>query len=348
MLKSRTIIILAAVLIGLVLISILQKASHRRATSRPNAEALLAEGIDPEAISRISVGYGQDAHALVLERSAEGWVVASAWNARANPQRIETLLSALGELSGEFRSDSAEVLADYGFMDSTRVTITGQGPGGDEVFSIEIGDKAQTSVGNFVKLPGNDAVYLSNKSVLSNLGLYGGPDRPQNKHFLDLLAYKIDRQEVEAVTLRDGDLVTALHKEFTVPEPAPDDTSGVIPAIDRNVYEWQITAPQRKAAAKSKVDAIQSTVTSLRASDVADPGPGLAAYGLEQPTNSVELSLQDGSTATLSFGATREASDERPAGIYLSISDDPTVWIVGEYVLNNIFKPYEDLLPKDD
>ena len=347
MLSKRSLYLLVVFVAALALISLLQRQSHQRTTSRASSETLIAGVYTADDLQRIVVGYGADDEALVLERQPDGWTVATAWAAPASGQRIDSLLRSLSGLNGEFRSDDRDVVPDYGFTDTTTVVITAEGNDHTRAFSIEVGKKAERSVGNFVKRPGENAVYLTGKSVLSDLGLYSGPGRPQAKHFIDLQAYRIDRNEVEAITLHDGDQTIVLRKDF--PESAAaSDTTDLALESDRSVYEWKLLQPYRKAAAKTKADAVQTALVSLRAVDVADPGVDRAVYGLAAPTRTAIVELQDTSTVTIAFGHERQRdSDDQPAGRYLVIGDDPTIWVVSEYVVANIFKSYEELLPED-
>jgi hypothetical protein len=351
MLKSRNLIILAVVLAVLAAISLVQTSSHRKSTSQPATTRVLGADFATEDLQRIEVGFAEQNSALVLEKLPSGWVVRTAHSHQANQQRVDNLLSSLGELTGEFRSDSAEVLPDYGFSDSTVVSINAFGPEGSEpVFQLEVGKKPERAVGNFVKRPGSNAVYLTSKSILSSLGLYSGPGLPQAKHFLDLEVHKVERTEVDALTIKDGGSLLAMHKEFTEPEPviAEGDSVPTIPPIDRNVYEWKLTEPNNKTALKTKADGVLSAVANMRAVDIDDPTADLANYGLADPQKSVTVTMQDGQETVLTFGNMREAEDDRPAGYYLQVDDEETVWVVNEYLLNNIFKKVEDLLPTDE
>jgi hypothetical protein len=348
MLKRNNLIILVIVLAVLAGLSLMQTTRHRRATSRSNTEPVLSQAVEPDQIKRVDIGYGTTQDAVVLEHQPDGWVVASAYGHAASPTRVQTLLDNLNDLGGEYRSDAADVLPDYGFTDSTVVTITAYGPDSDQpLLALDIGAKPQGSIGNFVKLPNSNAVYLTRKGLLGNLGLYSGPGMPQSKFFLELQAYKADRDSVEALTLHDEGSVIALEKEFSEPEPNPADTTGIAPEVNRKVYEWKITKPHRKAALKTKADAILGAVCSIRAVDIDDPNGDPADYGLAEPQKWVEVQLHDGTTATLNFGAKREAEGDKPGGIYFQVVGDKTVWVIGEYIENNIFKSYQDLLPED-
>ena len=348
MLKPKNLIILVIVLAVLAVISFVQKAKHRSTTSQGHTNLLIAGPLDKDQLERIEIRHpGKDA-VVTLVNQPEGWAVATAWHAKANEQRIEALLRGLDNLYGEFRSDNADVLEDYGLVDTLMVTVTGHAAGGgDALFTLQLGNQAGRGIGNFVKLPGNNAVYVSANNVLGDLGMYSGPDAPTSKHFLVLNAHKVDRQDVDTITLRDGASTITLVKEFAEPEPAADDTTGALPEIDRSVYEWRITEPQPQAAPKTKADGVLGAVSSIRASDVTDPGVDLATYGLIDPAKEARITLQDGTVVGFAFGDERQAEEGNPAGVYLRIDESPTIWVVNTYNLNNVFKSLEDLLPDE-
>jgi len=50
----------------------------------------------------------------------------------------------------------------------------------------------------------------------------------------------------------------------------------------------------------------------------------------------------------LGLGDTREAVGDLQAGIWMKVRGEPTIWIVNEYTVKNIFKTEEDLLPDQE
>ena len=124
MLKNRNLLWLAAALVVLVAASAIQQVSHRRAVSRPAQTALLESGLAAADVTRIVAGHGADSTAVVLERLPDHWVVRTAFSHPASQQRVDDLLRSLTGLSGEFRSDDAGVLADYGLDDRSAVRVT--------------------------------------------------------------------------------------------------------------------------------------------------------------------------------------------------------------------------------
>lgn len=348
MFKPKLLVILAVAVVVLGGISFLQKSSHERRTSRPTQAVLLDGAWTDQDLARITLGYGAEAEAVVLERTPEGWSIPTAWHAAASVQKVQALLSTLGGLAGEFRSDRESVLADYGLTPEGSVTIRARDAAGAEVLALDVGAQAPGHQGQFVRRPGESAVYVSGANVLGALGLYGGPARPQDRHFLELQAVQEDKTEVDAIVLEDEHGARTLAKVFAaVPAAAGDTTAAAAaPEVDRLTWEWELAAPSREALLKTKADGVLGAATSLRAVDVADPAADPAAYGLDAPSRRAVLRFADGRELVLAFGAERPAEDDRPAGVWMRVGDRPTVWVVSTYAVNNLFKTLADLRPE--
>jgi hypothetical protein len=343
MLRRKNLVILAAVLAVLIAISLAQRLSHDRRTAGSSSTELVAGEFTRETLGKVVIGRGARTEAVVLTAAPTGWRVATAWDAPANLQRVDGLLQALSNLRGEFRSDSQAVLADYGFTDSATVRITGYDPDGKQVFAVEAGEKPRQGSGCFVRRPGASEVYLAPADLLGAMGVYSGATGPQSRHFLDLVAFKCEREDVDAITLDDSGRTLALTKVFETIQPAPGDTTHTAPYTDRASWEWRVDP--RRPVAKTKVDAVLAAVANVRAQDLADPGAPAAAYGLDAPARRVAIKLADGSTTTLCFGGARAAGPGQPAGVYCRIEGRPTVWVIGEYPVQSIFKTPDDLKP---
>ncbi len=344
--NTRNLIILVVVLVVLGGISLLQRASHHKETNRAATETLIPTEYAADDLDRITLGQGAQDVTVDLVRDPDGWKVATAWNVKAAANRIDGLLKAVSNLSGEFRSDKADVVADYGLADTTAVHIRCY-KDGKPVIALEVGNRSQGQPGNFVRLDGSHAVYLSTVSLLSPLGIYGDISAPKNKQFLDLQAVKEDRLAIDRIILKDGKHVLEMQKEFTVTEVDSSDTTGAEPKPDRSVWEWKLIKPRKEALAKTKADGVMGTLVSIRATDVGDPGQDLAAIGLDKPSRTATLVKQDGSEVVLEFGDKREAEGDHPAGTWMRVRGQDTLWVVTDYTTKNIFKQVDDLLPSD-
>ncbi len=345
MIKTRNLAIIGVVLLVLLGVSFMQKSGHKKATSQSSVAAIVAEGIVPADLSRITIGYGTTPEVVVLSNNPTGWTIDTAWHAKANLARIETLVRNVSGLVGEYRSDNAEVLGDYGLGADGAIQIRATNPAGEVVIALDVGHKPERYPGNFVRHPDNNKVYVSQKNLLAEVGLYDGPELPQNRYFLELQALQEDRLEVDrmAITGENGRLEFV--KEFAMEAPAAEETEAA-PVFDRNTWEWTLAGGTNTVLAKTKVDAVLNSLVAVRAADLVDPKADLAAYGLAETSRRASLQMQDGREIVLTFGHDREAIADAPAGTYMQLGDDATVWVVTEYAMKNIFKGLDELKPE--
>ncbi len=130
--------------------------------------------------------------------------MATAWNAKASDQRLDALLKVLSRPDRRvpFRPRRAS-WRTTAWPKATAVTIRAWNGAGDQVIALDVGNGAGGAQGQFVRRPGENAVYVSGGNVLAALGLYGGPAQPQSRHFLDLQAVQEDKTAVDSITLDD-------------------------------------------------------------------------------------------------------------------------------------------------
>lgn len=344
MMTKRNLAALAAVVVVLVGISVMQKISHRRTTSRSATSVLIEGELKADSLGKLVFGRGSEAEAVVLESGPDGWSVRTAWGARASEERINALLASLGNLVGEYRSDRPEVLADYGLGADDAVTIRAFGKDGQSAFALFVGARPQGGAGNFVRLPDRNEVYLTQAGMLGQLGIYGEPQTPASRFFVELQAVKEDRQAVDRIGLRDQEGARELAKVFSAPAEAATDSAAA--AAVRATWEWKLEGGGRsQPLAKTKVDAVLNSLVSVRASDLDDPGAPPANYGLDTPTRAATLFMADGRQVVLEFGADRPAAGDHPAGTWMRVQGRPDVWVVSEYTIKNVFKPTGELKP---
>lgn len=345
MIKTKNLVILAVVLVVLLGVNLVQRSEYRSETGRSSVVELLPAGVTPDQLGRIAIGQGSQNEAVVLEKDPDGWKVSTSWGAKANLSRVESLVRNLQGLTGEFRSKSTEVLPDYKLADEA-LQVRCYDPAGAVVLALDVGGKPERFPGNFVRKPDSDEVYVSQKNILAQVGIYGEPEPPAGRYFLELQAVQVDRNEVDRMTVQGAEFAWDLAKDFAMVPPPADapDSVQAEPTIDRGTWEWKRASGSGDALAKSKVDAVLNSLVAVRATDIADPHADPAGYGLAAPSRRAELHLQDGSSIVLAFGADREAADDSPAGTYMRRAGDETVWVVTEYAVKNIFKALEELV----
>ncbi len=304
MIKTRNLVILGVALVILLGINLMQRTSHKKETNQSSVAVVVPDGFVPDDLGRITIGYGTVNEVVVLSNMPTGWTVDTAWQAKANQERIDTLVRNLTGLTGEYRSDNAEVLDDYGLDADNAVTIRAYNPAGEVVMAVNVGKKPERYPGTFVRQPDNNKVYVAQKNLLSQVGIYGDPELPQSRYFLELQALQEDRLEVDRLIIDRGVERLELLKVFAQ-EPVAEGAEDTTAVFDRNTWEWRLAGEQGAPLAKTKVDAVLNSLVAIRATDVVDPNADLDTYGLAEAGRRAELHLQDGRKLILNFGVSR-------------------------------------------
>jgi len=107
--------------------------------------------------------------------------------------------------------------------------------------------------------------------------------------------------------------------------------------------QWQITAPQPLKADQDSATALAGTFNPLAADRLIDEHPPtLASFGLDNPTDEVDVTTKDGKTQKLLLGA------DTPSGsdTYAKLEGDPKVYTVASSVKTGLDKSVNDLRDK--
>jgi hypothetical protein len=292
-------------------------------------------GVDAGQISELTawLGEGSEEDPVELQRSSDGWIVASRWGWKAKQEQVQRLLDDLGDLRGEKRSSSAEVLADYEIDDDAGLHVVAKGDGGSELFHLVIGKTALRG-GCFVRRAGSDDVFLASASLRSTFGVWGDePKPPPSKHWIDLRIWRAERNDVDRVVLRDGDRETVLEKEFA--EPAEEGGE-----IDRTQWTWKPDGAGEFD--KGRTDGVVSTLCNLYASDVVEPGD-LERYGLGDGARTAEMTFADGTVTVLRFGDATE--DEK--SVYVAVGEEGDPAQIAKSTADRVFLDRSELKPAE-
>ncbi|MBT7310742.1 DUF4340 domain-containing protein [bacterium] len=330
--NRKTIIILLVVLALLVIASLTQNKSHHDAVTQQDSSTLFETEFDVTDISRIVITQGADTNGVVLDK-LENWVVRSRFDYSANEDKITQFLNMLSDLNGQFRSDNADVLSDYGLGSNQAVRISLFNSDFDETVSLEIGKSPAGGSGNFVRNTTDNKVYLTKTAVLSKMGLHSGPDLPNHAFFLNTEVFSTTREEIRAITLYQGDEVIALEKQY-----AEADST-----IDYSTWDWAMTSPKKTMASNAAVDQLMNGLLNINAVDMTDPKVNMEKVGLWTAAKRLEVTLADGSIFELRVGDKRE---DEPSGYYADAASPSSRWIIKDFKVDQIFKSMEDLLPE--
>ncbi len=130
------------------------------------------------------------------------------------------------------------------------------------------------------------------------------------------------------------------------PLTEPTTRTGAEPETDRITWEWKLAGVTADAAlAKTKVDGGPGRGGERPRHRRGRSGRRAGRLRSGRSRRRATLVLEDGTRAdVLEFGRNREAEGDRPAGTWMRVQGEPTVWVVTEYAVNNIFKRVDDLL----
>jgi hypothetical protein len=277
---------------------------------------------------------GREEEGILLAKQGDEWTLPRRFGAKANVNKVRTLLTNLETLTGEIRSDSPDVLGDYGLEDSTAVHVVLKGESGDQLLHLLAGNRTKGS-SVFLRFADSNEVLVGGQNLLGQFGIWSESNvDPDVASWLDLAAFSVGREDVQSLSIRGEGRTLALHKEFE----ATDDSTATPPTE----YEWRVTQPKEFVAMKTRADGILSSLATIRARDVAPPPEEPAVYGLDEGADRVTITKNDETTVTLLFGD--EVPDEE-GQLYFMVEGEATAWKVPDYIKRNVFKDPKELEP---
>lgn len=148
------------------------------------------------------------------------------------------------------------------------------------------------------------------------------------------------KQDQKAAQKEEDEKVYAL--QFT-----SDDVTGISYEHDGNLLsftkdgdDWKCSTDETATIDADKMKTMLSSLGSMTADSTVESPEDTSEYGIDQPTQQVILNFSDGSEKTVTFGSTNEIV----GGIYVQVSGDTNVYLVGSsYVNTTLNKGVDDL-----
>ena len=334
--NARALTILGGVLVVMILLYTVTSRSRSDLDESGGFVDLVEGTLSTDEVFSVRVEHGEDGFRMVKRGS--DWVLTSHHDAPANVNKLRTLLGNLETTDAEIRSEKADVLGDYQLRDDQALHLRIDDEAGDPLVDLYVGERSGN--GGFVRRAGSDEALRAGHNFLSDFGVWGEEiAAPAHTTWMDLQAFKAERDSVQSIELVGAGGRLALAKEF---EPVAADTTGAVPAVPA-AFEWRLTAPENFLAKKTVADGILGSVVSMRARDVvgAADADSLAAWGLDDGADRVSVTLGSGLTRTVRFGA--EFGDDT---VYFRVDGEPLVWAMPSYLKDNIFKDVDALRPE--
>ncbi len=128
---------------------------------------------------------------------------------------------------------------------------------------------------------------------------------------------------------------------------ASDDVTGISYEYSGETLEftktddtWSCSTDPTAQIDADKMKTMLSSLGSMTADSTVESPEDVSEYGIDQPTQQVTLNFSDGSEKTLTFGM----ENEIVGGIYVQVSGDDNVYLVGSsYVNTTLNKGVDDL-----
>jgi len=276
---------------------------------------------DPSHVKEIKIEAPNSEEVNLINKDND-WVVASRWNLEAERPKIEKLITAFSNLTGELRSASKGLLGDYGITEGKAYSIT--------VFTEDspaqkffIGAKKPSPGKTFLRKNNSNAVYLVNTDIFSLFGIEGDVRYSSlNQNFwldLKLLRADIDKigsiQIVKSIEGREVNTVW-LKREL--------DTK-------KNLKHWVVVGEKKPIfdIDASKIRSFIARLSNIRAIQAVKPGS--KDYGLEVPFLRIILGNGKGRKELIVGNEVSGQSKER----YVATSKD-NIYTISDSRLKNL------------
>lgn len=132
---------------------------------------------------------------------------------------------------------------------------------------------------------------------------------------------------------------------------ASDDVTGISYEYSGETLEftktddtWSCSTDPTAQIDADKMKTMISSLGSMTADSTVESPEDVSEYGIDQPTQQVTLNFSDGSEKTLTFGM----ENEIVGGIYVQVSGDDNVYLVGSSYVNTTLNKGVDDLKVDD
>lgn len=269
-------------------------------------------GVDQKAVTKLEITQ-QDGTKAELVKEGDVWKITQPAEAAADGSTVSSLVSALGSLTAAaFADDVAPEQAGFGPADRPyTVVVTTSADGDKGPRGIEIGKvvgkeqlEGKYTEDFFARRKGESQLYVVRSYSVNNL-------RKKLSELKDRTVFKLPQDQVTGLTLKTPGQEIVFAKEGDA---------------------WKATKPAELVGKldESQVRSLVSTLSMLRANELAEDGTSLEAAGLagEPASGKVEVQLQDGGSKVLLLG--KKLEGDTPM-IYAKLADKETIFKLNEY-----------------
>jgi hypothetical protein len=315
--KPKTTIVLglavALVLAGIILYENVYKP--RRLASRvATLEAYPGLAMDQVTVIELHKGGSN----VRLDKRDKRWVVASEGDYPADPDGVTQMLDTGKALRlSDLASAKAKTHDLFEVNDDKGLKVSFRDQEGKTLAEFYVGKRGESYGAAYFRKAGEDNTYLVAKNLASIF------DRSSDT-WKDKAIARFEPNEARALTLKSGNETLTLEKNLTQ-------------------EAWELVEGEtRTPASASVVDGILRGLSTLRTIEF--PAKELKETGLDQPDKSLSARLQDNTEITLQVGQ----PDSTKNRLYLQRANQPALFLVSKYQVDNLFKTRDQFLPTEE
>ncbi|MGR3178687.1 MAG: DUF4340 domain-containing protein [Candidatus Anammoxibacter sp.] len=202
--NNKKLIILGAITVCMIIWAVVQSSISNKPGGVSNAVSYLIQGLDPDDISAIVIGTGDDA--VTLKRDENHFVVVNKDGYPAISSEINNLInSCLDVRTIELYTDNPDNFEDLGVNEEDAANVVKFLKNDSSVLTgIIVGNKKDNGEGTFVRMASSNKVYVALQTPFINT---------EALHYVDQELTSVNQDEVESVTVSSSNETYTLLEE---------------------------------------------------------------------------------------------------------------------------------------
>ena len=314
MIRQRVFVSGALLIAAIGLIIGYEKGYKPRSEKKREQSSQAYGDFDLKKIKRVEITRGEKKD--ILAAVANGWVVETESNYPADSEAVDKALKAAKKLScGSEVASGDEQLKRFDLDKEKAMEVRLLDEKSQPLADFYVGKRGPTYSSSYFRKAEDKKVCLAYENLIALF------DRT-NDTWRDKNIFSFNAADCKTLKIEDGSTVLWLDKQ------APDN-------------KWVLLDAQNKIpAAAWTVDGICQTLAKLKTE--AFPTVSLAQAGLEKPTKKVIVKLAGGNSFELQVGL----QIKEKQSYYVKRSDQPNIFELNQYQVQNLFKKKEELTEK--
>ncbi len=298
--SKKQLIPLALICVVLLALLAVKKLSERpvKLEDQLKLVAMAPSGFLASEVEKFELYRGEKkAEKVTLLKKDDGWIVQTGFDAPGRKKKIDDFLEKVKKLQGQAREPGP--LDSYGLTDQNALHIAVYRKNEKEPAYHVLSGKEAGHNRRFVRRAGEEAVYIVDLNIASELGIWGDDAKaPEADHWIDTTALDLDKNKIAKVTLSTPEKSLVLEKREK-PSKEEEKKEGEGEKPKKKEYEWVLAeGPTDMKLKKEGVDGILRVLDSLSATGVDDPATK-KDVGLETPGYRCEVVMDGGDTHVL-------------------------------------------------